>query len=303
MTKFYYLTKRNMLLYFRDKSAVFASLLSMLIVIGLMLFFLGDMNIRNITEGLSKIPGHDTSRDHDNAKLLLLSWTAAGIMPINSLMVTLSVLSSIIRDKNSGRINSIYTAPVSRTVITLSYICAACISSIIICSATLAVSEIYICAKGFSGYTFNEHLQIIGMILVNSFTYSALMYICASLIKSEGAWSAVGTVVGTLSGFFGGIYLPIGSMSKGLADVICCSPVIYGTSMFRKVMTDTIISNTFSDAPENVIMSYKNSMGIELEAFGNNISPAECVIIVIGFGLLFTVTGVILTRYMKRRDR
>ena len=48
MREIFYLTKRNCLVYLRDKSAVFFSLLSMLIVLGLMVVFLGKMNSENV---------------------------------------------------------------------------------------------------------------------------------------------------------------------------------------------------------------------------------------------------------------
>ena len=48
MRQFITLTGRNLKLYLRDKGAVFFSLLSMLIVIGLMVFFLGDMSVNSI---------------------------------------------------------------------------------------------------------------------------------------------------------------------------------------------------------------------------------------------------------------
>lgn len=64
------------------------------------------------------------------------------------------------------------------------------------------------------------------MILVNSFTYSAIMYLCAIFVNSEGAWSGLGTVIGTLVGFLGGIYLPVGNLSDGLADFLSCTPVM-----------------------------------------------------------------------------
>lgn len=303
MTQFFYLTKRNILLYFRDRGAVFTSMLSMLIIIALMLFFLGDMNIENITGLLAELPGHNTADDENNATLFMLVWTVAGIIPINSVMVTLSTLSSIIKDKSTGKINSIYTSPISRFTITISYISAACISSVIICSITFAVSELYLCMNGLTAFTFEEHLKIFGMILANSFTYSAIMYLCAVLVKSEGAWSGLGTVIGTLVGFFGGIYLPIGQLSNGLVNVISCAPVIYGTSMFRGIMTNSITNKTFADAPVEMVEKYRKIMGIDFEAFGNSISTTECVIIVIGFGVLFTIIGTLVTTLMKRKDR
>lgn len=303
MSKFVQLTKRNILLYFRDKGSVFMSLLSMLIIIALMLFFLGDMSVENITETLSVLPGRDTSNDIANAELLVLVWTVAGIIPINSAMVALSALSSIIKDKASGKINSIYTAPVSRLTIALSYITAACVTSVIICLVTLAVSEIILCARGMSAFTVSEHLKILGMICANSFTYSAIMYLFAVLVRSEGAWSGFGTVIGTLVGFFGGIYLPIGQLSKGLANVMTCTPVIYGTAMFRSVMTSSAASAAFADAPDVMTEEFKKYMGIDLEAFGNSVSPAVCVAVVIGFGILFTIAGATAASVIKRKDR
>ena len=50
MNKLVQLTKRNCMVYVKDKSAVFFSLLSMLVVLLLMYFFLGDMNIDYITD-------------------------------------------------------------------------------------------------------------------------------------------------------------------------------------------------------------------------------------------------------------
>lgn len=57
MRQFLALTGRNVKLYLRNKSAIFFSLLSALIVIVLMLFFLGDMNIEGILGILNGFPG------------------------------------------------------------------------------------------------------------------------------------------------------------------------------------------------------------------------------------------------------
>ncbi|MDE6728315.1 MAG: ABC transporter permease, partial [Oscillospiraceae bacterium] len=211
----------------------------------------------------------------------------------------------IIKDKTAGNINSIYTAPVSRLTIALSYISisAACVTSVIICLVTLAVSEFLLCTRGITAFTFSEHLKIFGMICANSFTYSAIMYLFAILVKSEGAWSGFGTVIGTLVGFFGGIYLPIGQLSDGLAGVMTCTPVIYSTAMFRSVMTSSITSITFANAPDVMTEEFKKVMGIDLEAFGSIVSPSACIAIVIGFGILFTIAGATAASLVKRKDR
>ena len=303
MTQFIQLTKRNILLYFRDRSSVFFSMLSMIIIIVLMIVFLGDMHIDNIINLLEDLPNHNTSNDKENAEFLILIWTIAGIIPINAVTVNLSALAPIVKDKTTGKINSIYTSPASRFTITASYVTASCISSVIICLLTLIISEAYLSTKGIDLFTLQEHLQILLMILINSFTYSAIMYLFAVLVKSEGAWSAIGTIVGTVSGFLGGIYLPVGQLSDGLTNIVSCTPIIYGTAMFRNIMTQSIINKTFNDAPSEMISQYKDAMGINFETFGKNISPLAGIIIVVGFGILFTIAGVIATKFSNRKDR
>ena len=110
-------TGRNLKIYFRDKGAIFFSLLSMLIVIGLMMFFLGDMNVESVTELLAQFPNRNNGTDEKNAELLILSWTCAGILSINAVTVTLAAYSVMIKDRVSGKINSFYTSPVQEVML------------------------------------------------------------------------------------------------------------------------------------------------------------------------------------------
>ena len=237
MDKFLVMTGRNLKNYFRSKGAIFFSLLSMLIVICLMVFFLGDMQVESIVGILDQFPGRDGIADEKNAELLVLSWTCAGIISINAVTVTLSVYSTMIKDRATGKLNSIYTAPIGRMAIAASYVASAWTASVLICGLTLIITEVYGVIKGLDPFTFGVHMQLIGMIMVNSFTYATVMYFLAVISKTESAWSGLGTVVGTLVGFLGGIYIPIGSLSEAIGNVMKCTPVIYGTARFRIVMS------------------------------------------------------------------
>ena len=121
MSQLSIITSRNLKQYLRDKGAIFFSLLSMLIVILLMFFFLADSNTNSITDLLSQFPGRDPAKDKENAALLVLAWTCAGIVSINAVTVTQASLSYMIRDRETGTLSSIYTAPVSR--LTIRFIC------------------------------------------------------------------------------------------------------------------------------------------------------------------------------------
>ena len=303
MAAFTELVKRNMRIYLRDKGAVFFSLLAMLIVILLMVLFLGDMNISAITDMLGQLPHRDKEEDEKNAELLVLQWTLAGVISINAVSVTLSVLTAMIRDKNNGTLQSIYTSPVSRLSIALSYICAAWICSIIICTLTLVLSEIYCVYMGAAAFSPVQHLQLLGMICVNSFTYACIMYFLAAIVKSEGAWSGLGTIIGTLVGFLGGIYLPIGSLADGIANVLKCTPILYGTVMFRRIMTEQAGDVCFENAPAEMQNTYNEVMGVSLEAFGYDVNIAGCLAILAVCGGAFLLIGGFATKFISRKDR
>ncbi len=303
MTNFTELVKRNIRVYLRDRGAVFFSLLSMLIVLGLMLFFLGDMNISSLTDLLAALPNRNADADQKNAELFVMLWTCGGILSINGATVTLAVYSSMISDRTKGILNSIYTAPVSRFTISAAYVTAAWICSVIICTLTLALSEIYCVLQGGEVFSFLSHLKLLGMIMTNSFTYASLMYFAAVLVKTEGAWSGIGTVIGTLVGFLGGIYLPIGSLAEEIAVGFKFFPVIYGAKMFRNVMTAEICKEIFTDAPEAFRSEYLDVMGIHLDFFGTNISDGGCAVILLLCGLAFLIAGAFATNCKSKRDR
>lgn len=294
------MTGRNLKLYFRDKGAVFFSLLSMLIVICLMIFFLGDMNTESVTKILAFFPGRDAAADSEHASLLILSWTCAGILSINAVTVTMSVYSVMIKDRVTGRLNAIYTSPVSPSLIAAGYLFAAFAASVSVCLITLFVTETYCILRGMSPFTPVVHLQLFSMIAVNSFAYASLMYPIALLARTEGAWSALGTVIGTLTGFLGGIYIPVGTLSPTVGNIMKCTPVLYGAAMFRSVMTRAVLTDTFHGIPEETISEYRLAMGIDLSLFRHTFSACEEWMILLLCGIIGTGLAACATRTARR---
>lgn len=297
------ITTRNLKQYLRDKGAIFFSLLSMCIIILLMFFFLGDASANGIIDVLAQFPGRDAAQDKENADLLILAWTCAGMVCINAVTVSTASLSYMIKDRENSKLNSIYTAPVSPLTITAGYVLAAWISSMIICTATLLISEIYCVSQGMEPFSALSHLKLFGMIAANSFTYATLMYLVAALVKSSGAWGGLGTIIGTLVGFLGGIYFPIGELSGTIAFIIKCTPVIHGAALFRREMTATILTDTFAGIPAEVAAEVNQVMGMELTIADHVLtSPEELAILLIS-GAVFLIAGAAVIRFGKKADR
>ncbi|MGN1136036.1 MAG: ABC transporter permease [Oscillospiraceae bacterium] len=297
-------TRRSLKIFLRDRSAVFFAIMSMLVVIGLMVIFLGDMNVNAILSLLEEYGGaRNAESDRDNAELLVLMWTISGIISINAVTVTLSAISVMIEDKTSGRFNSFSTAPISRCAIALGYIIAAWAASVIICLLTLAVSEAYACLCGAEPFSLAVHLKLAGMICANSFTYASMMYFFAILTKSSNAWSGLGTIIGTLVGFLGGIYLPIGSLGESIGTMMKCLPVIYGTSMFRTVCTEDIVNKTFEGLPAEITDIYRSEMGITLSLGEHSVGTGMDIAILLGCGVLFILISAAFLGRKSASDR
>ena len=96
MTTLYTLTKRHILLYVRDRSAVFFSMLSVLIVLLLMLVFLGDMNKDELMQLVQRAQGSIQEAD---AMHLITMWTIAGILVVNAFTVPITMIGILIQDK------------------------------------------------------------------------------------------------------------------------------------------------------------------------------------------------------------
>lgn len=145
MHKFWNLVKRHCLVFLRDKTAVFFSFLAMIIIIVLMGVFLSKMNVDSILSLLEQFRhSKATATDRKNATELVYYCILAGILMTNSLTVSTSVIGIYIDDIKSHAIDCFYSAPIKRSIVSLSYIAAAMMVSMMMCLATLGVFGIYL---------------------------------------------------------------------------------------------------------------------------------------------------------------
>ena len=78
---------RNLKLFFRDRAAVFFSLLAVLIIIGLYVLFLGDM----VAGDLTGVPG---------GRFLMDSWIMAGLLAVTSVTTTMGAVGVVVDDRS-----------------------------------------------------------------------------------------------------------------------------------------------------------------------------------------------------------
>lgn len=289
MYTLYQLTKRHMLLYFRDRSAVFFSLLSVLIVLILMLVFLGDMNKDNLIQLVSSAQG---VIDEADANHVIILWTIAGILVVNAFTNPITMIGIYIKDKEEHKLESFYASPISRGTLILSYLIAAILTGFIMCLFILLLSALYVTSTGYSFVSLPQLIQVIALILLCVFVSSCLILLVAQFVRSDRAWGAFSTLAGTLIGFLGGIYLPMGMLPSGIQTFLKALPFLHETALMREVLTTDAIQHVFETLPVAYSNGYQEMMGITIHLQGEILSGhlqifvlCLCAIITLGISL------------------
>ena len=303
MRSFCTINKRNLGLYFKDHAAVFFSLLSMLITIAIMVFFLGDLSKNAVLDTISMIPGRGGAEDVTTSGKIVFYWISAGILTINAATVTHAFYANMIKDRTGSTLNSLFVMPIRRPVFVMGYVSGAWIAGCIMSLVTLIVVEAIGYAKGYGIPGAAVQVKIVLLIALINFVFAAVLFLFASMVKSSSAWSGIGIVLGTLAGFLGGIYFPLGQMSETLAKIVKCFPFIYGTSVFRKVILADVEDGFFGEAPEMMRTEFDKAMGMDFTLFKNELSVGGKIGILVAVGLIFSVLATLYLTYSKKKDR
>lgn len=276
--------KRNLKLYFRDRTAVFFSMLGVLIILLLYVFFLGAM-LESIATDISS----------DHARFFMDSWIMAGVIAATSITTTLQGFGIMIDDKHKKIHRDFMVSPISRAQLVLSYVISSIVIGLVMTFFTFFIAQIYIIFYGGSLLSFGAMIQMIGLIILSVSASSAMVFFAASLIKTLNAFSTLSTLLGTLIGFLTGIYIPIGNLPTTVQWVIKLFPVSHSASAMRQVMMNEAID--LSLVPQNI----KTFLGVVFEYGSYEMTMVVHVMILVVTFIVFNTLSILIVS--KHKDR
>ncbi|MCL5071623.1 MAG: ABC transporter permease [Actinobacteria bacterium] len=283
------LIKRNLKLFFRDRTSVFFSLLAVFIIIGLYVLFLGNMMVSNFKNLLG-----------ESARFNIDSWVMAGLLSVTSITTTMGAFGTMVDDTTKKISKDFSSAPLKRSQLAGGYVISSFIIGIIMSIAALVIAEIYIVAGGGKLLEFLPLLKLLGVMLLSVFASSSMVFFIVSFFKSINAFATASTIIGTLIGFLTGIYIPIGVLPSAVQTVIKIFPVSYSGALFRQIMMNTPMSIAFKNAPVQVVDNFKQTMGVVYYLNGKEISPLVSILILVATGILFYLLAVIKISIKKK---
>ncbi|MFS0893676.1 ABC transporter permease [Microbacterium sp. 179-I 3D3 NHS] len=234
---------RNLRLFFRDRMAVFFSLLAAVILFTLYALFLGHLQVADLQESF---PSATTAQ----IRAFVDSWMFAGVVSMTAITTGLGALGVLVEDTASGRFRDFLVAPIRSGQLALGYLLSAVIVALTMTFFVFAVSLFYLSAVDGVALSFGAVMRAAAIVVVTAAAFSAISAFVTSFVSSPGAYAALSTIVGTVLGFLTGAYIPIGSFPESVQTVVSALPFAQASMLMRQELASGALSDLISSAPE-----------------------------------------------------
>ena len=265
---------RNLKVFFRDRAAVFFSLLAVFIIIGLYALFLGDV----WSNDMGELPG---------TRQLMDSWLIAGLLAVTSVTTTLGAFGILVDDRIKKIDKDFYAAPVKRSSITAGYLLSVFMISVIMSLVTLVLAEIYVLLNGGALLGIAAAGKVLGLILLSCLSNTAMMCFVVSFFKSQNAFATASTVIGTLIGFLAGVYLPVGQLPAAVQTIVKMFPPSHAAALFRQVIMAGPLDASFAGIPVQYLDAFRENMGVTFHFGEFAVTPWISVAFILAVAAVF----------------
>ncbi|MER2189476.1 MAG: ABC transporter permease [Solibacillus sp.] len=258
------LVSRHNKVFFRNRTLVFFSLLSVLILIVLYAIFLQKTQLNAIEQAVPLTPA---------VELMVNEWMIAGLLSIIAVTTTLGVFSIYVKDLEMKTTADFLTTAASRMKIQLSYIISALIVGFTMSVFAFICCEIYLVIVGGKLLSLIAFLKVIGILLISVLLSCSINLFIVLFIKTQAAFSTLSTIIGTAIGFFCGVYVPMAALLSYVQSMIQFFPISHTTVLLRQVLMEDSITKVFL-GNEEAAHNYKLSFGIVYDINATTISSA-----------------------------
>ena len=291
------LVERNVKIFLKDKMGVFFSLLAPLIVLGLYILFLGDIQMQNIESAFKDLP-----IEKDLLKNFVDNWMLAGVISVACVTVSFSAQEIVVKDREKGVLADMLCAPVKRYIISIGYYLSNVIITFFICMIVLIIAFIYMAISGWT-MTAGEVFMSFGLLILSVISSSAIISLICKIIKTSAQHSALVGIISAAIGFFIGAYMPIAIFPKAIQYVTLFIPATYSAGLFRELFMRGALEEIEKVIPQAGSQLEKN-FSMQMDFFGKTITAKEMAWIFIAFTLLVFCVWIVVesVNLYKSRD-
>ena len=270
------LVERSLKIFLKDKASVFFSLLAPLIVLGLYLLFLGDIQTDGIKAAFEGAPIDDKL-----LKNFVDSWMLAGVVSVACVTVSFSVQGITVQDREKGVLNDMLASPISRGIIDLSYLISNFVVTLCICLIVLAVAFVYVAITGWA-LSFVDVVLLIALTIMSVLSASVISTLVGLAFRTSSQHSAFVGIISAVIGFVMGAFMPLSAFPEGVQYVTLFVPATYSAALYRNLFMRGALEKIDAALP-GAEDGLKGSFSMELDFFGKTIGADMQAVIFAAF--------------------
>lgn len=308
MNEAFTLSKRVMKLYLKTPASLVFSFVYTILIIFMFAVFLSDYMTDGMISAYTGVQGIDLA----SMRWLVDSTAMAGVLMINTILVPLNVLTIMVQDQTDSRLDSFLVSAVARGKLVYGYWLAPFAASVLMNILCLFITQCFVVSDGGHWLTLGGNLQMAGLIAVNSFAATGVLFLVAMYIRQPGAYNTFTGIVSALVGFVTGVFIPLGVFPGGVQALFGILPVNHGATLMRQVMTDAPMAAVFGGVSDQTVKGtfmtaveissvYAAENGISILWDGEPISKAVMLSFVLGTGSLCAMVAVFLMQHRKSK--
>ena len=302
------MTRRIIKLYLRNPLSILFSFVYMLMFLVLIHLFLGDYLAQGMAEVYAEVAGMNFS----SMRWLVDSTAMAGVLMINCILIPLNVLTILVEDSSTNKLDSFLASSISRSRLAAGYWLAPFLVGAVLNILCLFISEGFIVMNGGKRLCPQAGIQMIGLILVNTFSTTSILSVTALLIQKAQIYSTFTGIMSAFVGFITGAFLPIGMLPADIQKLFAFFPAHHGATMMREIMTKEALSATFGSVADQTIkgrlmtaqeikQTYAAENGIIYIFENTRFTFPVMLTIVIGAGMVFfLISCMFMMKYRKK---
>ena len=276
------LLKRNFILYFRNRSGVFFSLLGALISFLLYIIFLQ----KNLTDAWTQLP--------ENTKLLN-NWLMGGTLAVTGITTSFTALTQMVQDRENQVDQDLFLTDLGIWGLQVSYLISSIAISFVMQVFMFAVMGLY-----FKESPVISHLLEITLIMLLSSLLSSLINILLIYrFQSVDSLGKLATIVGTASGFLVGTYVPIGVLPDFAQIIMKCTPATYIASLYRQILMKEQLETAFT-RNSRLLKEFQEKMGLQIN-WQELLTKEETYFIVVIISLVAILLWLLFVKVFSKR--
>ncbi len=293
------MTRRNVKIYVKDKANIFFSLLSPLIVLALYILFIGKTQ----TDALNEVLLQQGFEAKEQVQAFFDSWMLSGVMACACITVALCSAGIMVQDKKRGVVNDLLASPVPKWIPSAAYFCSVALSAILIGFAVLALCFVFLLLSGNWFLSAADVFGCIGTVFLSVFSSTTLIVFLCGFIRTEGGFTGLNVILGTVIGFFIGAYMPVSMFPKGIQYFTLFIPGSYSAGLFRNFLMRGALSNLAAATNEPLAESLSAQYALTFDFFGTEITAVGMALALVIAGVFFGALSLFIIKLTAQKKR